>query len=233
MSDHRIMEACKMVNIKLAKACELAGVKYGTLYNQIRFEREIPFATVVRISNAIGVPIGYFASSEAKSIDGSVRNRWENAGQANKERAECTHAGFTVDTDTVLDWFHKHNGKLENWAWFEDQVDLFHPLEPTDRLMRPIQIGKRSLTSERLMLSGNRDYYRVVGKFSKERVDRAMMSHRMVNELPYLVTDETLDVTIKGVRVQGGYRKVTMRLTGAQGEPVNATFSQLTWLNRN
>lgn len=71
----------------------------------------------------------------------------------------------------------------------------------------------------------------MVGKFSKARIDRAMMSHKAMDDMPYLVTDEVLDANIKGVRVRGGYRKVTMRLTDPAGAPVNATFSKLTWLN--
>lgn len=157
MSDCRIMEACRFAGVTLTKACELADVKYGTLYNQIKFGREIPFSTIARISTALDIPLPFFAGDEAVAPLPENPDQWGNAASANSQRGECARAGFAVNTDTVLDWFHKHGGRLENWQWFSDQVDLFHPLEPTDKLMRPIKIGKRSLTAERLMLSGNRD----------------------------------------------------------------------------
>jgi len=120
---------------------------------------------------------------------------------------------------------------LINWEWFADQVDLYHPIEPTDRIMRPIQIGKRSLTAERLMLGGNRDFYQVVGSFERSVINRAMKAHKSLQGAPYIVTDEEIDVQVKGQRINGGYRKVSMSLTDSQGEPVTAVFSKLTWLN--
>ncbi|MEO0568744.1 MAG: hypothetical protein AAF066_13500, partial [Pseudomonadota bacterium] len=107
----------------------------------------------------------------------------------------------------------------------------YEPIKPTDKIMHPVQIGKRSSTAERLMLAGNRDFYRIVGNFEEKIIQRAMHSHSMLEEVPYLVTDEDIDVVIKGQRVRAGYRKVTMRVTDPNRGPITAVFSKVTWLD--
>ena len=59
-----------------------------------------------------------------------------------------------------------------------------------------------------------------------------MMSHKMLDSVPYFVSDEEIDVFIKGQRVRGGYRKVTMRVIDPKQGPITAIFSKLTWLKR-
>lgn len=228
----RIDAACKIAGVRLKTACTISGVNYGTLRSQMRNNREIPASSLALLSAGLHVPIQFFFDLPGQDHASVTRlNRWRAADIANTEHAACSRAGFNVTTDHILDWYHQEGGQLNNWEWFEDQVDIYEPLEPTDRIMHPIQIGKRSAAAERLMLAGNRDFYRIVGSFEEEIIARAMHSHRMLSEVPYIVTDEELDVIIKGLRVRGGYRKVTMRVTGPQGAPVTAVFSKITWLD--
>jgi len=232
MIAERIDAACKIAGVKLKTACTISGINYGTLRSQMRNNREIPASSLALLSAGLRIPIQFFFDlPAADQVSATSLNRWRAAELANTEHAACSRAGFNVTTDHILDWFHQEGGLLKNWEWFEDQVDLYEPIKPTDRIMHPIQIGKRSSTAERLMLAGNRDFYRIVGSFEERIIQRAMHSHRMLDEVPYLVTDETLDVIIKGQRVRGGYRKVTMRVTDPRGEPVTAVFSKLTWLD--
>lgn len=228
----RIDAACKIAGVRLKTACTISGINYGTLRSQMRNNREIPASSLALLSAGLCIPIQFFFELPGGSQASAARlNRWRAAEAANTELAACSRAGFNVTTDHILDWFHQEAGQLRNWEWFEDQVDLYEPLEATDRIMHPIQIGKRSAAAERLMLAGNRDFYRIVGSFKERVIARAMHSHRMLSEVPYIVTDEELDVIIKGLRVRGGYRKVTMRVTGPRGEPVTAVFSKITWLD--
>ncbi|MEL6170702.1 MAG: hypothetical protein AAFR02_01635 [Pseudomonadota bacterium] len=228
----RIDAACRIAGLKLKTACAQCGLNYGTLRSQMRNNREIPASSLAKLSAGLRIPIQFFFDySDNDELSPKNLNKWRVAEFANNERAACTRAGFKVTTDHVLDWFHQESGALRNWEWFEDQVDLYEPIKPTDKIMHPIQIGKRSPTAERLMLAGNRDFYRIVGNFDEKIIQRAMSSHKILDEVPYLVTDEELDVVIKGQRVRGGYRKVSMRVTDPQGKPVTAVFSKLTWLD--
>lgn len=228
----RIDAACKIAGVKLKTACTISGLNYGTLRSQMRNNREIPASSLARLSAGLRIPIQFFFEFPVEEQAAATSlNRWRAAELANTEHAACSRAGFNVTTDHILDWYHQEGGTLKNWEWFEDQIDLYEPIKPTDRIMHPIQIGKRSSTAERLMLAGNRDFYRIVGSFEEKIIQRAMQSHRMLDEVPYLVTDEEIDVIIKGQRVRGGYRKVTMRVTDPRGEPVTAVFSKLTWLD--
>lgn len=232
MVAQKILTACKLANLKLKPACELANIPYGTLYTQIKNGRAIPFETVHKLSVALQIPIEFFIETE-KEIAPAARpqNKWQAAEIANQGRAACSRAGFNVSTDHILDWYRKEGGILRNWDWFADQVDLYHPIRDTDAIMHPIRIGARSTTAERLMLAGKRDFYKVVGSFDDKTIDRAMLSHKMLDDLPYLVSDEEIDVFVKGQRVKGGYRKVTMRVIDPTEGPITAIFSKLTWLN--
>lgn len=227
----RIRKACSLAGMKLTEACKTAGVSYNTLYNQIRFNREIPFSTVEKFASGLGLPINFFKTGELEaSVNPPLEESWAAAASINAERATTCRAGFHVTTDHILDWFHQEGGQLRNWSWFEDQVDLYHPVFGTDSLMKPIKMGKRSITTERLMLSSESDLLEIVSHLKKEKIDRAMWAHKILDEVPYIVSDETLDAVIKGTRVCGGYRKISMRVTGPNKEPINAVFSNLTWL---
>ncbi|MFS4579937.1 helix-turn-helix domain-containing protein [Phaeobacter sp. C3_T13_0] len=232
MLGQRIKEACKLSGMKLKQACDRSGISYGTLYNQIKNEREIPFSSISKLAATLGLPLSFFEESRpiAQEIQPGA-DRWQIAEHVNVDRAACSRAGFSVTTDHVLDWYQKEGAQLKNWEWLGDQIDLYKPLEATDSIMHPLQIGKRSTTAERLMLGGNRDFYHVVGSFDKRVIDRAMQSHKALQDVPYIVTDEELDVTVKGQKVLGGYRKVSMRLTDPDRGPVTAIFSKLTWLH--
>ncbi|MEL6411600.1 MAG: hypothetical protein AAGK67_08140 [Pseudomonadota bacterium] len=232
MIANRIDTACKIAGVKLKTACTLSGINYGTLRSQMRNNREIPASSLAKLSSGLRIPIQFFfdVPAEDHSIETGL-DRWQAAELANTEHAACSRAGFNVTTDHILDWYHKERGKLKNWEWFEDQVDLYEPIKPTDKIMHPVQIGKRSSTAERLMLAGNRDFYRIVGNFEEKIIQRAMHSHSMLEEVPYLVTDEDIDVVIKGQRVRAGYRKVTMRVTDPNRGPITAVFSKVTWLD--
>lgn len=228
----RIDAACRIAGVKLKTACRISGINYSTLRSQMRNNREIPASSISRLSDGLRIPVQFFFDAAGGTHQSAASlSRWRLAEQANSEHAACSRAGFNVTTDHILDWFNQEGGHLRNWEWFEDQLDLYKPVEPTDSIMHPIQIGKRSATAERLMLAGNRDFYKIVGGFEKDVLERAMFSHEMVNRVPYVVTDETLDVIIKGQRVRGGYRKVTMRLTDPRRGPVTAVFSKVTWLD--
>lgn len=228
----KIQAACKLANIKLKPACELANISYGTLYSQIKHDRPIPFDTVHKLSVVLQIPIEFFTEAESEmAAQVAPQNKWQAAEFANADRAACSRAGFHVTTDHILDWYRREGGQLRNWEWFGDQVDLYQPIKDTDAIMHPIRIGSRSTTAERLMLAGKSDFYKVVGSFGEKVIERAMHSHKMLDSVPYFVSDETIDVFTKGQRVTGGYRKVTMRVTDPAKGPVTAIFSKLTWLN--
>lgn len=232
MLKQKIESACGFAGLKLKQACDLSGVKYGTLYTQLNQGREVPFSSVQRLSSTLNVPLTFFETAQAESLPQSGQEaRKRMAQEINAERDSECRAGFSVTTDHILDWFHKENGDLRNWAWFEDQLDIYHRPLATDAVMRPVTMGHRSITTERFMLNSTSDFLKVVSKFDKAVVDKAMQTHRQLEHVPYIVTDEDLDVVVKGQSIRGGYRKVAMRVTDPIHGPVNAIFSKLTWLH--
>jgi len=227
----RINLASQITGIKVAKACKMAGIHYNTLYNQMRLNREIPFSTITALAKTLSLPLQFFDATTLEPSAASEATPYTLAQKLNTERAKYTRAGFDVTTDHILDWYRDQSGTLRNWDWFSDQVDLYKPLSPTDTVMHPIKLGERSITAERLMLSSTAEFYDVVSRFDHETIQRALLAHQQIEHQGFVVSDEVLNVVVKGQPIKGGYRKVTMRVFEEDGTPVTAVFSKLTWLS--
>ncbi|MFV1728642.1 hypothetical protein VWY34_15475 [Phaeobacter sp. JH20_02] len=226
----RIKAACDLSGISLKKACEAAGVNYNTTFNQIRLGRDIPSSTVGELSRALGVPLNFFFPQPTSDDNKLESDGVKLARKVNLQRAKVTRAGFDVTTDHILDWYREEGAKLRNWQWFADQVDLYKPIDDTDRIMHPISFGSKSITMERLLFSSHEDYYQTVGSICQSRIDHAMRSHRALENVGFIVSDEVINEVIKGQKVVAGYRKITMRVDDDHDLPVTAVFSKLTWL---
>ena len=226
----RIESACDLSGLSLKAACEELGLNYQTLYHQMKKGREIPASTIGAFSAGLGIPLDFFFSTDDLAQSELGNGDTLLARTVNQKRAKLTRAGFDVTTDHILDWHREEGGRLKNWHWFADQVDVYKPIECTDNIMHPISFGQNSITLERLMLRSKEDYYQTVGAMSQKRLDHAMESHRAVWGQSYVVTEEVIDEVIKGQKVLAGYRKVTMRVRDEENQPVTAVFSKLTWL---
>ncbi len=226
----RIVAATQFTGINLSQACKRAGVSYQPTSKQIREGRTIPAETIWSLSKAFGLPLAFFMPPNPTEVGVDAASKL--AADANRERTKLTRAGFEIMTDHILDWYRETGGVLKNHHWFADQLDLYEPVDEEDKIMHPISFGENSITTERLMLSGKKDFYNTVGSLGDARIHRAMESHRLVRSRGFVVTDEVIDEEVKGQRLKGGWRKITMRLTTEDGSPVTAVVSKLTWIGK-
>ncbi|MEX0285129.1 MAG: hypothetical protein AB3N23_11010 [Paracoccaceae bacterium] len=225
MIEQRIKSLCDKHNVSLKAACQAADVSYGTLHGQLKNGREIPFSTMDRLAHFFEVPLAYFSekrSSMSIVSEGGEAQLSERAATAysaalNSAQMDLMRHGFGIGTEQILDWLASEGGVLTNFDAIRDRVDLFHPIEVTDSMMRPKQVGKNSLISKQLGLENEQHYVDVVGKFDRSLIDRVMQDHKRAEQQPYIVSDQAIEVVFANQRVRHSYRRVLASVRDLQG----------------
>ncbi len=222
----RIKDACKRNQITLAAACENAGVTYKTLHAQITNNRAIPFETVDRLSHYFDVPIEFFSAFRAKL---AVQSKGEKSvlhqraaaaytAALHSEQIEMMREGYNIGTDDVLNWLATQGGVLNNFDALSERVDLFHPVESDDNMMRPHRIGRESLATKFFKLEGEDHYVKTVGGFDRQIINDVMLAHLGASKLRYSITDQDIDVRIGDERLVQSYRRIIAPVKDLNGQ---------------
>ncbi len=225
MLEQRIKGLCDKHGLSLKLACQKSGVAYGTLHAQLKNQREIPFSTMDKLAKLFDVPLSYFSENRASmsilSEEGQsqLHHRAASAYTSALQSAQLDlmRKGFEIGTEQILDWLASEGALLSNFDAIRDCVDLFHPVESTDVLMRPAQIGRQSLVTKQLGLEDESHYTDVVSKFDRTLINRVLHAHARSAEVPYMVSDEAIDVVFGNKRVRHTYRRVVARVRDLNG----------------
>ncbi|MDQ7071870.1 MAG: helix-turn-helix transcriptional regulator [Rhodobacterales bacterium] len=227
-----LLKACKMRGVSLAKACELANIKYSTLHFQISNHRPIPFKTVDQFCRALNLPIHIFSqpnlSITLEQTDPSSDLPELTAAQL----SEIAGLNIEIGTDAVLDWLQAHDNHLVNHGWLIERIDLFHLHKPGDTKLRPYRIGKQSLATKFFQLSNVEDYNSVMAGYQQPVVQDIIQSHINAVTMKYMITEEKIDQTIWGTRISGTYRRIIAPVTDTENQKFTLVFSKLTQLAR-
>lgn len=221
----RIKDLCKRRGVTLAAACDGAGIAYKTLHAQITRDRDIPLASVDRLARYFGVPLDYFSSYRAavsiRSDDARSRLHRLAAGAYTEAlrdaQLQMMREGYDFGTDEVLDWLARNNGVLQDFDALSERVDLFHPIQSGDTIMRPHRLGRQSLASIFFDLEDEDHYLRTVSKFSRSVIDATMTAHIEASRFDYKVNDQTIDVMVGDRQVSGRYRRVIAPVRDRRG----------------
>lgn len=220
----------------LKKACTAAGLKYTTLHAQITHEREIPFSTVERLCAAAGVSLDMFRSEPAAiglaAVDTSDelhRRAAQAYSQALRDvQADMRRYGTDIMVDDVLNWLHRHNGRLTDFDAIRERVDLFHRVSPDDRIMTPEQIGKGSLVARCFEIGDTSEYISKIGQLDASVIESSVAAHLKVGRTRrYQVEDIQLDGTIDKHNFNVQYRRVMAPVTALDGAEYTLVFAQL------
>ena len=214
--EQRIRGLCDKNGISLKAACEASDVAYGTLHAQLKRGREIPFSTMDKLAHFFEVPLAFFSEkrpSMSIMVDGTDTPITQKVATAytsalKSAQLDLMRKGFGIGTEQILDWLAAEGGVLSNFDAIKDRVDLFHPIDAADTLMRPKKIGKDSLVAKQLGLENEDHYVELVGKFDRKLIDRVMSAHKKAESQPYLVSDESIEVVFESQRVVHRYRRV-------------------------
>lgn len=231
----RIKDVCKREQITLAAACANAGVVYKTLHAQISNNRAIPFETIDRLARHFDVPIEFFSAFRAKF---AVQSGGENTilhqraaaaytAALRSEQIEMMREGYDIGTDDVLNWLATQDGVLSNFDALRDRVDLFHPVDSDDNMMRPHRIGRESLATRFFKLEGEDHYVKTVGGFERKIINEVMLAHLGANKLRYSITDQDIDVRIGDERLVQSYRRIIAPVKDLKGREYMLVHAKL------
>ena len=230
-----ILKACKTRGVSLSRACDLAGLRYSTLHSQIHNNREIPFSSIDRISAALNLPLGYFSSHEPAiriEPDEEASPLQSRAARAlsdllQRQVAALADWGYQIGIEDVLDWLLANDSHMIKDDWLIERVDLFYPVKPGDKMLRPYRIGKQSLAARYFRLLGTEDYNEVVSKFDRHFLDNLLEAHIEAGKRRYAISDVMIDEVVDGARIKGTYRRLLAPVTSADGQPLMLLFSKL------
>lgn len=230
-----IMALCQQRGVSLSAVCKARGLKYSTLHAQITNKRPIPFETVAAIGQFFDVPLERFSSyrpnvsissAEGHSI---LLERTKRAYEAafQEQHHAMMQAGYGIGTDEVLDWLRSQHGRLSNFDTLKEHVDLFHPVRSGDRIFRPLRVGRLSLATRAFRADDESHFIKLVkDSFSRDLMDRVLTAHVQASVRPYTVTDETIDITVEGVKITGAYRRIIAPVTDPQGNQFTLVHSK-------
>lgn len=231
----RIKEACKRRGVPLSTACDQAGVNYKTLHTQIRNDRAIPFESIDRLSQYFNLPMDYFSAyrptvAVRSSGDTSALHLHAAAAYTAALRSaqiDMIRAGLEIGTDDVLNWLAAQNSVLENFDALRERVDLFHPVDPGDTMLKPYHIGRNSLATRFFKLEDEDHYVRTVGRFDRKTINGVLLAHLEASKLQYSISDMNLDVTVGKDRLVGSYRRIIAPVTDRSGNKFMLVHARL------
>ncbi len=227
-----LLQACKMRGITLAKACELANIKYSTLHSQISNLRPIPFDTIDKFCAALNLPIRLFSQAKLSITIQPISSRSALPNLTSAQVSEIAGLSNEIGTDDVLDWLLIHDNRLVDHEWLLDRVDLFHPVRPRDTALRPHKIGTESLATKFFRLSNNTDYNSAMRDFEGEALGEIINAHIEAATKRYVVSEQSIDQLIGGTRISGTYRRLIAPVTDLNNQKFTLVFSKLTQFTR-
>ncbi len=230
-----VLDLCERRGMSLRKACDGAGQRYGTVHNQIKNNRRMPFATVRDFARFFDVPLEYFTDDRAEiSLSSDKANSTLHRRVARvytdifrEERDRLLAEGFAIGTDEVLDWLNRHNGRLEDFDTLRESVDLFYPVEAGDRMFHPVRVGARSLATRSFHIKSEQDFLDKVGRFDHQIIEAVISAHIRASDVTYDVSDCEIDVTLGGERVQKRYRRILAPVRDNKGNRFTLCHSKL------
>lgn len=230
----KLKKLCEDRCTTLAAACRCAGVNYGTLHAQISNSREIPFGTLDKFGQFFDVPLEFFSGYRAEvaiSSDEGQSILHRRAAHAYEQAVRDEHLnmmreGYAIGTDDVLNWLNSQGGRLTNFDTLRESVDLFEPVGAHDHMLRPHRVGRDSLATISFRVTNEDHFVKIVSGFDRGLIDRLLVAHREVAELPYNVSDEMVDVLIAGEQVRVSYRRIIAPVKDVQGNRYTLVHSK-------
>lgn len=220
----------------LKKACAAAGLKYTTLHGQISHQREIPFSTIDRLCSTAGVSLEVFRGDRATigvapaNTSDALHMRAAAAyNQALRDvQAEMRRFGSDVLVDDVLNWLHRHGGRLTDFDVLRQRVDLFHKLTPEDRIMKPQHIGAGSLVARSFDIRDVSEYVPKVTQLGTTVLENSVAAHLRVQQTrQYQVEDIELTGAVDGHGIDLKYRRIMAPVMALDGSEFTLVFAQL------
>jgi len=225
----------KQLGLSLKDLVRPTSVKYTTLHRQMAESRHIPFATIDDIAQAHSVPLNYFSQYRPVFVVGAendVHKDFARAATAALRDIDlrALERGLVIDERSVMNWLEAEGGVLRNFDHLIEVVDLFHPAETGDTILRPHRLGKYSLATIFAELESEDDYIRRVRALDPKQLCGLLEDHLDIQRRPGGCRVDHLDIAEATDErlVAGRYRRVMAAVRDVYGRPFTLVYARLT-----
>lgn len=226
-----ISQICEMRNETLSAACRGAEVSYTTLRSQLINDRKVPFETIDALANYWNLPLSAFSAFEKMSPPKSQSQIAEIVGEAvqsfENRLNERLQTITPLGVEDILDWLLNHNGTLEGYERFAENIDLYHPVLPGDNAPSASKIGKESLASKHFGIVDKDHFHKTIQSFPKQVLQSSADAHLEARKQSYTLTDLDIDVVANGYRVLQSYRRVIAPVRLPDGQELTLVYCRL------
>lgn len=228
-----IFEICKIRNEALSAACRGAQINYATLRSQLQHGRKVPFESIDALADYWGLPLSHFSSFEAQKVSpDEAKNKIDEAIDVLVSRIESDFEnrmarGGAVNIEALLDWLSQHDGVLENYDYFSDYIDLYHPVSKGDSMPIPFRTGPLSLASEHFGIESEEHFHKIVSAFPEQVRSASVEAQLHARTQSYAQTDLDIDIIANGNRVLQTYRRIIAPVKTPDGQQMTLVFCKL------
>ena len=237
----KIKTQIKAHKSSIPKLAAAIGVPEQTLMYSLREGGKIPFETVVKIARHFSLDLNSFASDQAfeaspkptaQTID---THTWEIATEAlnlalrraHAKAADIAREEVPLSLEAFLWWWESHSGRLENFDSMRPYVDFFEAPSRESDLIRPTDVGDKSLAAVCFKLQSAQQLSHTLEGFSAP-LNRDLVSAHLtaLDRGEPVITYPTLNEPLPdGSRFIGKYRRVLAPLK-KDGRTIIVNFSQ-------
>jgi len=201
----------------------------------LRSGGKIPFETVVKIAREYRVPLETFTddpSDQERSVEYETLQYASEIldlalRRANNQLFVRQSEEVPLNLESFLWWWEANSGRLENFDSVKPYVDFFEPPANDSNIIKPFEVGPRSLAAIYFKLQSAKELSHTLEGFSAP-LNRDLVSAHLtaLDRNEPVITYPTLDESLPdGSRVTGKYRRVLAPLTH-DGRTIIVNFSQ-------
>lgn len=229
----KIERLCQQKQLTLRALCQISDLKYQTLHAQISHQRNIPFETIRKISDATGVALDWFASDEdsiklstpeLNALSGNLIDQVIQSTKlhrANEERILDAHSLTLI--------YYRSGGLLSALAPFLEQVDVYFAPKQDETRLRLYRMGSDSLTSRTLRRTDPQQLQKSLDNAPKTLRDSFLADYKRVASGEFLYSIETLDAFAADhkERIRLDYLRLLIRFESEEDGAVIVNLSEL------
>lgn len=229
----KIERLCQQKQLTLRALCQISDLKYQTLHAQISHQRNIPFETIRKISQATGVSLDWFASEdeeitlsppELNALSGNLIDQviqTTKLHRANEDRVLDAHSLTLI--------YYRSGGLLSALAPFLEQVDIYHAPQQGDDRLRLYRMGRESLTSRTLRRTDPQQLQKSLDNAPQTLRDTFLADYKRAATGEFLYSIETLDAFAAdhSERVRLDYLRLLIRFESEADGAVIVNLSEL------
>ncbi len=148
---------------------------------------------------------------------------------AQRARQIVSDHGVNPTIDDVIEWWHEHGGRLEDYDRLRDKVDLFAPPSGEASMPVPFRLGSDSLVARKFSLYDEDHLRNLLPRLDNGRAQKIATAHKEALSGRPILSVEEMDVQLpeKGQSIRAKYKRLLLPVHNPRGDAFVLNYSQL------